>query len=274
MRGVIAWLLIAAAAVAGAGIGAEESAGALPANGMAWSLLVADAGGAIIHAHDSDRAALRFSPASTFKILNTLIALEAGIVASKDTPMAWDGADHGLPAWNRDQTLESAFRVSCLWCYQEIARSVGTARYAAALQQVGYGNQQVGQQVDRFWLDGTLTISALEQIEFLSKLHACELPFREEHIAELKSIMLTDTTPDYALYAKSGWTGPDLHIGWYVGFVETDEDTWLFALNMDMDRMDQAPLRKQLVMAALRELGLPTAAAGASEWLPTGTGSP
>jgi len=130
--------------------------------------------------HNKKRAKQQLSPASTFKILNTLIALDVGVVTSKDSVFQWDGTKRGLDAWNKDQTLQSAFKVSCVWCYQEIARNVGESRYRSALMDANYGNQRIGDQVDQFWLNGELQVSALEQINFLSRLVSDSVPFRRD----------------------------------------------------------------------------------------------
>ena len=45
-------------------------------------------------------------------------------------------------------------------------------------------------------------------------------------------------------------------MGWYVGFVETGDTAWLFVMNMDMDNVDQASLRKQIIISALRSLDI------------------
>jgi len=226
------------------------------ANGVSGTLIIASIDGVPIRVHNSDRAEPRFSPAPTFKILNTIIGFDTGVVDSKESRFKWDGVNRGLPAWNRDHTLETAYRASCVWCYQEVARQVGKRRYLAQLASVEYGNQQIGEEVDQFWLNNSLRISAREQIDFLGKLYTAELHYNTEHLAELKTIMLEDKTPDYSIYSKSGWTGPMLHIGWYVGFVETGDSAWLFAMNMDMDNVDQASLRKQIVISALRSLDI------------------
>ncbi len=63
--------------------------------------------------HNGHRANLRFSPASTFKILNTLIALDEKVIAGENDVLKWDGHVYNLPDWNRNQTLASAFKVSC-----------------------------------------------------------------------------------------------------------------------------------------------------------------
>jgi len=206
--------------------------------------------------HNDSRAAERYSPASTFKIVNTLIGLDQQIVTSRDSRFAWDGVERDVPAWNRDQTLASAFAVSCVWCYQQIARRAGPEVYLRDLERLNYGNGAVGDAVDRFWLNGVLQISAREQVEVLRGIVSGTVAYSREHLDELKAIMLMEEGGDYRLYAKTGWTGPALHVGWFVGYVETGDGVWLFAMNMDMDAAAQAPLRKDVVLNSLRALRL------------------
>lgn len=234
----------------------DAVAGIFTAEGVDATLVVATAAGRILHVYNEPRAKTRFSPASTFKIPNTLIGLDSGSVSSSDSTFIWDGKDRGVSAWNRDHTLKSAFAVSCVWCYQQIAREVGAARYESALADIDYGNQQVGEQVDQFWLNNDLQISAIEQIAFLRNVYNYSLPFANEHVDILKDIMLVEETPDYVLRAKSGWTGGELAVGWYVGFVEKGEDAWLFAMNMKMERAEQAPLRRDLTVRSLQAIGI------------------
>ena len=168
----------------------------------------------------------------------------------------WDEMDRGLPQWNRDQTLETAFRVSCVWCYQEIARKVGLAQYRADLRDLNYGNLQVGSEVDQFWLNGDLRISAWEQIDFLRRFYRGETGHTEAQVEMVKEIMLVEESDAYSLHAKTGWTGPALHTGWFVGFVESDDQTWLFAMNMHLDDAAQASLRQVVTLKALRQLDI------------------
>lgn len=224
------------------------------ADGVLGTIVVAAAASDQVYVHNRERSTTRFSPASTFKIPNTLIALDAKVVASAESTFTWDGHERDVPAWNRDQTLQSALQVSCVWCYQEIARAVGFDRYTDALAAMDYGNQRLGRHIDQFWLNGDLQISAVEQIEFLKKMLDYSLSFQRRHVDILKSIMLVERTADYTLYAKTGWTGAELHVGWYVGYIVTGEGTWLFAMNMRMDTAQQAALRKELTMQSLRAL--------------------
>jgi beta-lactamase class D len=224
--------------------------------GIVATFVVASSNSDVTHVYNEARSIERFSPASTFKIPNTLIALDTHVVDSKDTVFKWDGSDKGLPQWNSDQTLETALRVSCVWCYQEIAREVGSEKYESVLAQLSYGNHSAGRHVDLFWLNGNLLISADEQIGFLQKLYNYELPFRNKHVDVLKDIMLVEKNAEYSLYAKTGWAITTPQVAWYVGFIETGSQTWFFAMNMQVDRKEQVSLRKELAIASLQALGI------------------
>jgi beta-lactamase class D len=224
--------------------------------GIVATFIAESANGGVTFVYNDSRSVQRFSPASTFKIPNTLIALDTLVVASRNSIFEWDGTDKGMQQWNQNQTLESAFRVSCVWCYQEIARKVGKKRYASALTMLSYGNQSIGNEVDSFWLTGDLQISAREQIEFLRKLSQYAVPFRREHVEILKDIMLVEQTDSYAIHAKTGWAATTPPVAWYVGFVTKDDETWLFAMNMRVDRPKQAELRKKLTIRSLELLDI------------------
>ena len=205
---------------------------------------------------NGDRAATRYCPASTFKVPNTLIALNFGAVTGDGVEFQWDGTQRGVDAWNQDQSLASALRVSCVWCYQEIAREVGRGTYERRLAELDYGNAVVGDRVDQFWLDGSLRISALEQVQFLRSLREPQAPFSDAPMELLDRIMTIHAAGGYTLRAKSGWTGSGQHIGWYVGSVHSDNDTWLFAMNFDMFEAADASLRQSLTVDALKLLGV------------------
>lgn len=117
------------------------------------------------------RSEQRFLPASTFKIPNTLIALQEGIIKDENDIIRWNGEDKGLADWNKDQNLKSAFPVSCVWFYQELAKKVGMDNYLDYLDELNYGNKKTGANVDTFWLEGEIRISAKEQIDFLKKVY-------------------------------------------------------------------------------------------------------
>lgn len=194
-----------------------------------------------------------FIPASTFKIPNTLIMLEEGLIKDQFEVIKWDGKEREYAAWNKDQTLKSAFQYSCVWCYQRFAKKVGDKKYHTYLRNFTYGNLLTGNDVTRFWLDGELRISVKGQINFLRKVHDEALPIQKNHIRTLKSIMLSEDNNNYKIWSKTGWSGKD---GWYVGYLVTNRQTWFFANHIEIHKNADLALRKKLVMEAFRALNI------------------
>jgi beta-lactamase class D len=236
----------------------DDIAGVFPKNGIKGTMLISRLDGKKEFAHNEKRIEERFPSASTFKIFNSLIALDTGVIKSLDQVIKWDGHFHtGFPDWNRDHTLTSAYKASCVWCFQQLARKVGATRYEQQLSDAVYGHLRKPFVVDQFWLDGSLSISAREQVEFLRKLVNRSLPYKASAYDKLRTVMLMEDAPDYRVRAKTGWaTRSDPQIGWYVGYVETPADTWLFTLNIDIHDKSELPKRQELTMASLKATGI------------------
>ncbi|MEO1404718.1 MAG: class D beta-lactamase [Cyanobacteria bacterium J06635_1] len=221
------------------------------------SILIYDLNRDRTYQHNSDRNATPFLPASTFKILNSLIALETGVIANDLAILTWDGVERSIPTWNRDLNMRTAFRVSAVWFYQVLARRIGHGRMQQWVTEAGYGNQVIGsaEDIDTFWLTGDLRITPEEQIRFLQRLYRDELPFSEETLATVKDIMIVEQTPDYTLRAKTGWAYQP-QIGWYVGYLEQNDNVYFFATNIDI--RDQADLadRLEVTRRSLKSLQL------------------
>lgn len=207
--------------------------------------------------YNPERANTRFLPASTFKIPNSLIGFETGVISDPHEVFIWNGTDYGYQAWNKDLSLRDAFRLSAVWVYQEIARRVGRESMEYWLQEINYGNMLTGPHIDKFWLEGDIAISPVEQIVILRKLQAGQLPFKTENQKLVKEIMLIKQTDTHHLYAKTGWAARIKNsIGWYVGFVETPFDTWFFALNIDMQKPSDQDARIAISMEILEKSGI------------------
>ena len=209
------------------------------------------------YVHNSHRSETRFVPASTFKIPNTLIALEEGAIKDEKEVITWDGKDKGFDTWNKDQTIETAFPVSCVWFYQELARRVGNEKYLTHLKMLGYGNEKTGPDVTTFWLEGDLKISAKEQINFLKKLYEESLPYSKGNMKLLKKVMIVEENPRFTIRAKTGWAmRGDPQQGWYVGYVETKGQIWFFATNLEIRKKGDDTFRKEITIAALKAKGI------------------
>jgi len=198
--------------------------------------------------YNNSRALTRFIPASTFKIPNTLISLEEGVIKDENEIIKWDGKIRSYDIWNKDQTLQSAISFSCVWCYQKFAKEIGNDKYLDYLKKIHYGNEKTGLDISTFWLEGDIKISAFEQIDFLKRLYKNDLPFNQKNIDITKKILTVENTNNYVMKVKSGWSGK---IGWYIGYVETKNDIWFFALNGDISK-EELKYRKQIVMESLK----------------------
>lgn len=207
----------------------------------------------VVLVHDEDRASLRRSPASTFKIPHALFALDAGVVRDEFQVFEWDGVERWLPAWNRDQDLRSSMRNSCVWVYQRFADRIGPGREEEYMRSINYGNADASGGEDGFWIDGGLEVSAHEQVAFLRRLYRNELPFAVEHQRLVKDIMIVEAGRDWILRAKTGWEGTH---GWWVGWVERPEGAVFFALNIDTpNRMEDLHKREAITRDILRAIG-------------------
>lgn len=227
------------------------------AAGVTGTIAIVDERDGSYFVHERERAGTRFIPASTFKIPHTLFALDAGLVRDEFQVFAWDSTEREIRSWNRDHDLRSSMRHSVVWVYQNFARALGESRERALLERIGYGNADPSGGIERFWLDGALRISALEQIEFLRRLHRNELPFDVAHQRLVKDVILVEAGPDWILRAKTGWGARmDPQIGWWVGWVERPDGAVFFALNIDMPNQGaDAPKRLSITKAILREIG-------------------
>jgi len=211
-----------------------------------------------------ERSAKLFAPCSTFKIYNTLIGLELGLIKGADDPWyKWDGVKRFLEGWNQDLTLREAFRVSAVPAYQKLAREIGTERMKEYIEKIKYGTEDISAGVDCFWLPSeeytSIQISADEQVNLLNALLDGQLPFDDNNIAVLKDIMKVHETEKGTLYGK---TGSDMghdgkwNLGWFVGFLESNGNRYVFACNITDGETPSGLVARKIVEEYFRSKGL------------------
>lgn len=226
--------------------------------------------------HNVLRSGERFSPCSTFKIPNSLIGLETGVLVDETTVLPWNGTKYSFESWNRDHTLASAIQNSVVWYYQELARRIGPERMQTWLDRIGYGNRDISGGIDRFWLGSTLTISAREQVDFLRRLRNGDVPFSPRSAEIVKRIMVQEETfwnapggqpaSDAAQSAQTapvvlrGKTGSNLvdgkwALGWFIGWLERDGNPVFFAVNISAPDGASGKKAREIAMGILGELG-------------------
>lgn len=203
------------------------------------------------------RAQQRYTPASTFKLANSLIALDSGALRDENEIIPYGGQPQPFKAWEKDMPMREALPASNVPVYQEIARRIGLPRMRAGLAQLGYGSRETGDVVDRFWLDGPLQISAIEQAQFLARLAQQRLPVSARSQRIVRDIARLETRGSSTLYGKTGWVfGTTPQLGWWVGWIEREGRVYSFALNIDMRGMEDTPQRREIGEAILRKLEL------------------
>ena len=233
---------------------------AIDAAGYQGNMLIYDLNQDKYYAADADSVTQPYIPASTFKIMSSLIAIEAGLVTDADTVLPWDGVTRGRAETNADLTLRDAFRLSSVPHYQALVRAVGAPAMQRALSDAGYGNQNISGGIDQFWLSGGLRISPMQQIDVLRRLYHQDLPFSATTMNTVKEIMVTERTDAYVLRAKTGLAilNGDENTGWWVGWVEHGGNVTLFATVLTAAAPDSGfiPARLSVTRDVLQELGV------------------
>jgi len=204
----------------------------------------------------------RLPPCSTFKIYNTLIGLELGLLKRADESWyKWDGVHRDIDGWNHDLTLREAFRVSAVPAFQILARHIGPERMKEYIDRINYGTKDISSGVDTFWLPipgkSSIVISADEQVALLNKLLDGVLPFSEKNISILRDIMQVTETEKGTLYGKTG-SGTDSNgqVGWFVGFLESKGTTYIFACNITGGENPSGKVARAIVENVLKSQGI------------------
>lgn len=174
-------------------------------------------------------------PASTFKIPNSIIALETGIVEDDSTIFYWDGEKRGNKNWEQNLIFKDALKYSCVPCYQEVAKNIGVKRMREYLNLFNYGSIKVDStNIDMFWLEGESRINQFEQIDFLMNFHQSNLSISKRTESIMKRMMVIDETDYYKVSGKTGWSySNEKDNGWFVGYIESDQKLYFFATNIE-----------------------------------------
>ena len=227
-------------------------------NGVEGSFMLYDQSRDEMFVYNQEQTKQLFTPASTFKIFNSLVGLETGVIKDENFVIPWDGVVRQNSEWNKDHDLTLAFKNSTVWYYQELAKRVGKEKMKGWLDKANYGNADTTGGIDGFWLTGGLKISPEQQLDFLRKLHDNQLPFSVQTTNTVKKIMIDPTIHDYILRGKTGWGfEKETNIGWYVGYLEIKKRVYYFvnciqSKDSGNPKFDSA--RKDILFQVLKKL--------------------
>lgn len=180
-------------------------------------------------------------PASTFKVLHSLIALQEKAIGGIDDTIRWDGIPKKfktfeIAAWNKDTDLEAAFKNSTVWFYTTLAERIKKRKYKQYLRRSGYGNGNLRRGRDGdFWNFGAFRVTPHQQVNLLISLYEETLPFDKSHQKTVKSLMIESDQEGYVLRSKTGWSYDGQDIGWYIGYVELEDNVIFFATRIQKE---------------------------------------
>lgn len=206
-----------------------------------------------------------YLPASTFKIVNALVGIETGRVKDSSDIIPWDGIERRIPAWNADLSMQAAFTASSVPWFQELARRIGRDTMQYWLDTLGYGQSKTQQKIalannlDTFWLDNSVKVTADEQLGLVKKLYFQQLPFQPRPQRIVSAMMKREDNSNYTLSYKTGWGISDRGhaIGWIVGWIEENRHPYFFVLQLESPDpdYDMSAVRLKMLKDILDQYG-------------------
>ena len=208
--------------------------------------------------HDMEHATLRVAPNSTYKIYDALFGLEEGVITPENSFIAWNGETYPFEAWNADQTLQSAMNSSVNWYFQTVDEQLGASDVYSYVQEIGYGNENMSGNFFSYWMESSLEISPIEQVELLTKLQNNSFGFAPENINAVKDAIYLSASDTGTLYGKTGTgrvNGQDVN-GWFIGYIETADNTYFFATNIGADSDATGGNATEITMSILSDMNI------------------
>lgn len=208
--------------------------------------------------HDMERATLQVAPNSTYKIYDALFGLEEGVITPDSSLITWNHEEYPFEAWNTDQTLQSAMSNSVNWYFQALDQQLGVSALNSYIQRIGYGNEMISGDLSSYWLESSLKISPIEQVELLTKLHNNSFDFDLENVNAVKDAICLSSSETGSFYGKTG-TGrineQDIN-GWFIGYIETTDNTYFFATNISADSNATGSNATQITLSILSDMNI------------------
>ncbi len=206
--------------------------------------------------YNMNHATLQVSPDSTYKIYDALFGLEDGVITLNNSMIEWNGELYPFDAWNASQDLQSAMAYSVNWYFQEVDERLGADRLRSYIRKIGYGNKNISGDFSTCWMEASLKISPVEQVELLTKLYNNDFDFAPENISAIKNSICLSASGQGTFYGKTGTgrvDGKDIN-GWFVGFIETTDNTYFFATNIKGDREADGTNAAEITLSILSDM--------------------
>ena len=206
--------------------------------------------------YNLEEANKRIPPDSTYKIYDALLGLESGIITPEHSSMAWNGEHFSYSAWENDQDLNSAMQNSVNWYFQTMDSQLGLNKIQEFLNEIEYGNQTTSSNLKLYWSDFSLKISPIEQVELLKKFNTNGFHLHSQNVLSVKNAIKIADTSDGTFYGKTGTgciDGQDIN-GWFIGYIETSDNIYYFATNIQSDSNATGKKALEITSAILKKL--------------------
>lgn len=208
--------------------------------------------------YNEENATMRVSPDSTYKIYTALFGLENGLITQENSFKEWNGESYPFEAWNAGQNLQSAMDSSVNWYFEAIDKQLGASTVKSYIQQIGYGNENISDDFSSYWMESSLKISPVEQVELLKNLYQNNFDFAPANISTVKNSLHLSASENGDFYGKTGTgrvNGQDIN-GWFVGFVEVHDNTYFFATNIQNEQNATGGKASEISLSILSDLNI------------------
>lgn len=208
--------------------------------------------------YNKNQSTLRVSPNSTYKIYSALFGMEANTITSENSTIKWDGEDYPFDSWNRDHNLYTAMANSVNWYFQELDKSMPLDKIQENLKGIHYGNYDVSAGKERYWMESSLKISPVEQVQLLKAFYFNEFGFEEKNVQAVKDSLRIKELDDFHLSGKTGTgmvNGENIN-GWFIGYVENGANIYFFATNIQNDTDVSGSKAADITLSILNDKGI------------------
>ncbi|MXQ54207.1 BlaR1 family beta-lactam sensor/signal transducer [Shimazuella alba] len=205
--------------------------------------------------YNENNSTLRVSPNSTYKIYSALFALESNVITRENSTMKWNGKHYPYDSWNQNQNLSTAMKSSVNWYFQDLDKKVHLNKIQHYLSQINYGNNNLSGGLSQYWIESSLKISPIEQVQLLKAFYRNEFGFKNKNVQTLKEVIQLEEKNDARLSGKTGTgsvNGKNVN-GWFIGYVETKQNTYFFATNIQNENNSYGSKAAEITKSILRD---------------------
>ncbi len=183
-----------------------------------------------------------YSPCSTFKVPLAVMAFDAKALKDENVVLKWDGKKDEREVANRDHNAKTWMSDSIVWFSQRLTKKLGVKKVQGYLDGFNYGNRDLRAGITEAWLvrpssnGPALKITAYDQVEFMKKLWADQLPASPRAMKVARELTFLETSPKgFQLNGKTGSNFFDenkkVNLGWFIAHLQKGDQEYIAVAN-------------------------------------------